>query len=241
MLPFGEVLLQERESDAGEIAAAAEASDHHVGLRIGHLHLRHGLLPDDRLVQYYVVQDAAQAVARVLRTAQSYLDGLRDRQPEASRAVRITLQRRAARVGQRRGRRHAFRTPCVHHQAAVGFLVVADLDHEYLQVDAEMFRGEGDRSAPLPGAGLGGQVFDALLVVVISLRYGGIGFVRTRGRHALVFEIDLSGRSEGLLQPGCTHERRRSPYLVDFLHLFGDVDVALGGHLLVDQFLGENC
>ena len=239
-LPFGEVLLQEREPDAGEVAAAAEASDHHVGLGIGHLHLLHGLLSDDRLVQHHVVQDAAQAVARILRTAQGHFHGLRNRQSEASRAVRVAFQRCASRIGQRRGRRHALRAPGVHHQTAVGFLVIADLDHEHLQVDAEVFGCEGDRSAPLSGAGLGRQVLDALLVVVVGLRHGGVGLVRTRGRHALVLEIDLRRRSEGLFQPRRAHERRGTPYLVDLLHLFGNVDVAFGGHLLVDQLLGED-
>ena len=240
LLPLGEILPQEREADAREVAAASETSDHHVRLGVGHLHLRHGLLADDRLVQNHVIQHASQAVARVFRTAQSHLHGLGNGQPEASRTVRIALQRRTARFGQRRGRRHALRAPRVHHQAAVGLLVVADLDHEYLEVDAEVLGREGDRRAPLSGAGLGGQVLDALFVVVVGLRHGGVGLVRTRGRHAFVLEKDLRGRSEGLFQPRRAHERRRAPYPVNLLHLLGNVDVTLGRHLLVDQFLGED-
>ena len=103
LLPLGEILPQEREADAREVAAASETSDHHVRLGVGHLHLRHGLLADDRLVQNHMVQHASQAVARVFRTAQSHLHGLGNGQPEASRTVRIALQRRTARFGQRRG------------------------------------------------------------------------------------------------------------------------------------------
>ena len=103
-----------------------------------------------------------------------------------------------------------------------------------------MLGREGDRRAPLSGAGLGGQVLDALFVVVVGLRHGGVGFVRTRGRHAFVLEKDLRGRSEGLFQPRRAHERRRAPYPVNLLHLLGNVDVTLGRHLLVDQFLGED-
>jgi len=227
LLPLGEILPQEREADAREVAAASETSDHHVRLGVGHLHLRHGLLADDRLVQNHMVQHASQAVARVFRTAQSHLHGLGNGQPEASRTVRIALQRRTARFGQRRGRRHALRAPRVHHQAAVGLLVVADLDHEYLAGRCRSAGREGDRRAPLSGAGLGGQVLDALFVVVVGLRHGGVGLVRTRGRHAFVLEKDLRGRSEGLFQPRRAHERRRAPYPVNLLHLLGNVDVTL--------------
>ena len=47
----GQPLSQKREGQPCEVAAAAEAADHHVRLGVGHLHLRDGFLSDDGLVQ----------------------------------------------------------------------------------------------------------------------------------------------------------------------------------------------
>ena len=237
---FDKVPAQEREAQSCEIAAAAEAADHHVRLGAGHLHLCDRLLPDDGLVQDHVVQHAAQAVAGVLRVLQSHLHGLRDRQPEASRAVGVAFERCAARGGDCAGRRDALGAPRVHHQPPVGFLFVADLHHENLHVEPEMLGCEGDGRAPLPGARFGRQVAYALLVVVVGLRHGGVGLVRSGGRYAFVLEIDLCRGAEGFFQSRGAHQRRRPPYLVDLLHLFGDVDETLRRHLLVDQFFGED-
>ena len=218
----------------------AEAADNDVGFCVGHLHLRDGLLPDDGLVEQHVVQDAAQAVARIFGAAERHLNGLRNGEPEASRAVGIAGEGGASRLGDRRGRSHTLGPPGVHHQTAIGFLVVADADHEDLEVDSEVLRSEGDRGAPLSGSGFGGQVFDALFVVVVGLRHGGIGLVGSDRRDAFVLEVDLRGGVEGLFEPRGTHQRSRTPYFVDLLHLFGNIDEAFGGHLLVDEFLGED-
>ena len=49
LLTVGQVVAQEREADAGEVAASSEATDHHVRVLPEQLHLFHGLLADDRL------------------------------------------------------------------------------------------------------------------------------------------------------------------------------------------------
>ena len=187
-----------------------------------------------------VVQHASQTVPRIFGVLQRHFDRLRNGQSEASRTVRVAFQRRAARCRERAGRCDALGAPSVHHQPPVGFLVVADLDHVNLQVYAEVLGRECDRRAPLPRARLGGQAADALLVVVVGLRHGGVGLVRSGRRDALVLEIDFRGRAERLLQPRSPHERRGSPYFVNLLHLFGNVDEPLRGHLLIDQLFGEN-
>ena len=88
---FREVLAQERESQSREVAAAAEASDHHVRLGVGHLHLRHGFLSDHGLMQDDVVQHASQTVPRIFGVLQRHFDRLRNGQSEASRTVRVAF------------------------------------------------------------------------------------------------------------------------------------------------------
>lgn len=50
LLAVGQVVAQEREADASEVAAAAEATDHYVRVFSEQLHLFDGLFADDRLV-----------------------------------------------------------------------------------------------------------------------------------------------------------------------------------------------
>ena len=63
----------------------------------------------------------------------------------------------------------------LHHQAAVGLLVVADAHHVDSHSRPKMRAGEGQRAAPLAGAGLGGQPLDAGLAVVVGLGTAVLG------------------------------------------------------------------
>ena len=69
--------------------------------------------------------------------------------------------------------------------AAVGLLVVRDLDHVDFQVHAEEVAGHRQRGAPLTGAGLGGHGFRPGGFVVKSLRDGGVRFVAAHRRDGL--------------------------------------------------------
>ena len=55
---------------------------------------------------------------------------------------------------------------CNCYDAAVGIPVNAYLDHIHFQVNVEEVAGQGQRAAPLPGAGLGGQRLSSCLIVV---------------------------------------------------------------------------
>ena len=83
-------------------------------------------------------------------------------------------------------------------------------------------------------------MLDALLVVVVGLRYGRVGLVRAGRRDALVLEVNPGGGVEGLFERRGADERRGSPDFIDFLHLFRNIDEALGRHLLVDELFGED-
>ena len=89
------------------------------------------------------------------------------------------------RAGRRPSRR---RSPS---RAAVGLLVVADPHHVDLALQAEQLAGHRERRSPLAGAGLGGERRDALLLVVVGLRDGGVGLVGADRRDALVLVVDV--------------------------------------------------
>jgi hypothetical protein len=125
--------------------------------------------------------------------------------------------------------------PELHHGAAVGLLVVRDLHHVDGALEAEHLAGQGDRGAPLPGAGLGGDAPGAGQLVVIGLRHRGVGLVRAGRRDPLVLEVDPGRRAQQLLQPVGADERGGAPEPVDLAHLVGDLDPALRRHLLLEQ------
>ena len=125
--------------------------------------------------------------------------------------------------------------PRLHHRAPVGLLVVGGADHEDLALQAEEATGEGQRRAPLPGAGLGRQLADAGLRVLVGLRDRGVGLVRAGGRDALVLVVDPRRRIELGLQAPRAVQRRRAPELVGLAHGLGDLDLRLGADLLEDQ------
>ena len=98
----GELVAHEREGQAGEIAAAADAADDHVGKSSTSSNLLLGLQADDRLVQHDVVQHAAERVLRVV-AADGRFDRLADGDAQAAGAVGIGGQDLPAGVGFVRG------------------------------------------------------------------------------------------------------------------------------------------
>ena len=65
-LAAGDLLPQEREGEAGEVRAATDAADDHVGEGTCELHLRQRLLTDHGLVQEHVIEDAPERIGRVV-------------------------------------------------------------------------------------------------------------------------------------------------------------------------------
>ena len=87
-----------------------------------------------------------------------------------------------------------------------------------------MLAGEREGGAPLAGAGLGGELGDAFLLVVLGLGDGGVGLVRAGRADAFVLEVDLGRSAEGLLPSRSADERSGPPELVDLPDLIGDLD-----------------
>ena len=221
----------EREHQPGEVGATSDAADDHVRVGVRELELLHRLLPDHGLVQEHVVEHGAERVVGVL-ALRRHFHGLGDRDPERARRV---AGLRAAGLGAIRRRAVHGRAPGLHHRAPVGLLVVAGTDHVDLALEPEERARERQRRTPLARAGLGDEVRDPGLRVLVGLRHGRVRLVRAGGRDALVLVEELRGRAEGLLEAMRAEQRRRAPQPVRVTHGVGDRDLRLAAHLLPDQ------
>ena len=159
----------------------------------------------------------------------------RDRHAEAAVAVGITRQHVAAVVGERRGTGDARRAVGLHQRPPVGLLVVRHAHHEDLHLDAEERAGKRERRAPLAGAGLGGDLADAGFAVVERLGHRRVRLVTAGRTDALVLVVDARRRLQGLLEAAGAEQRRRTPLAVHVAHRPGNLDLALGRDLLLDQ------
>ena len=138
LAPTPQLRAQERKHDAGEIGTATSAADDHVGIVVGHLHLRHGFLPDHCLMEQHVVQYAAERVLGVV-ALRGDLDRLGDRDAQTPRMIGALRENRAARLRFARGRCDATRAVGFHQRAAVRLLVVRYAHHEHLDVESDVF------------------------------------------------------------------------------------------------------
>ena len=173
----GQVLADERERQTGEVGAAPGAPEDEVGRGLPeHLELFEGLLADDRLVQAHVVEDGTQGVAG-LGVARRHLDRLRHRHTQRTGGVGVLGEEGPARLGQVGGARVDGRAEGLHEHPAVRLGLEGRLDLPDLHLDAEGLTGERQRRAPLTGAGLGGELGDALRGVVVRLGHGRVGLV----------------------------------------------------------------
>ena len=222
---------QEGEHEAGEVRAAADAADHHVGDRLRQLELGDRLLPDHGLVQQHVVEHRAERVV-ALRVLGSDLDRLGDR--DAERAGRV-VGLRAAGLGEVARRAVHGRAPRLHHRAPVGLLVVARADHPDLALEPEQRARERERRPPLARAGLGRELLDPGLGVLVGLRDRRVDLVRAGRGDALVLVEDARGGVERLLEPVRAVQRRRAPQAVGVANGVGDRDLGLHRDLLADQ------
>src|SRR2546426_5055324 len=128
---------------------------------------------------------------------------------------------------------------CLHHDPAIGLLLVRGLDHVDLALQPEQLARQRQRRAPLARARLRGEARDFLALVVISLSHSGVWFVAAGRTDTLVFVVDARGRAEHFLEPARANERRRPPELEDITHLVGDLDPALAADLLLDELHRE--
>src|SRR3954464_12871972 len=130
--------------------------------------------------------------------------------------------------------RDDLRAPRLDHRAPARLLVVRDPDHVDLALEPDQPAREGERAAPLAGAGLGREARPPLALVVERLRDRGVRLVAAGRAYALVLVEDALARPERRLEPVRAEERRRAPEAVDVEHLVRDRDLGVGRDLLAD-------
>ena len=139
------------------------------------------------------------------------------------------------------GGRGDLRAVGAHDLAAEGLLLVADLDHVDLAVQAQVGAGHGQGGAPLAGAGLGGHALEALVLGVEGLGDGGIELMGAGGVVALELVVDLRRGLQLLLQAVGPDQGRGPVHLVEIADVVRDGDVGRGlVQLLPDELVAED-
>ena len=194
-----ELFAHKRRDEASQVGAAAGAADDHVGLDPIFVQSSLGLQADDGLVKKDLVQDRAQHIA-VAGVGDGNFHRLGDGAAQGaggSGMLRENLSSHIGGVGRRGCHGGAVGA---HDLTPEGLLLIADLYHVNLAVQAEVGAGHGEGRAPLAGAGLGGDALEALLLCVVGLGDGGIQLVAAAGIVALKLVIDVGRGLELLLQ-----------------------------------------
>ena len=134
----------ERERDAGEVAAATGATDDNVRVIARHLELHHGLLTDDGLVQQHVIEHATQRIFRIGMLRGDFYR-FADRDAQAAGRARMFPEDAAPGICLGARARHALRSPTLHQSLAVRLLLEAHLDHVDAHVETKhrSRKGEG--------------------------------------------------------------------------------------------------
>ena len=234
-----EFLAHERSDQTAEVGAAAGAADDDVGLDAVLIERGLGLETDDGLVQEHLIQHAAQHIA-VAGILDGDFDSLADRAAEGTGGAGELLEDLAADVGGHRRGGSDVGAVGAHDLTAEGFLLIADFDHVYLTVEAEVSAGHRQGSAPLAGSGLCRDALEALLLRVVGLSDRGVQLMAAGGVVAFKLVVDLRGGTERLLEAVGTDQRRGTVHLIEILDLLRDVDVGGGVvQLLLYQLLTE--
>ena len=104
-----------------------------------------------------------------------------------------------------------------------------------------MGRRFGQSGAPLPGAGLGGDSAQPLLLGVIGLSQSGIEFMGAGGVVTFKLVVNLRGGTQGPFQVVGSAQGAGTVHLVHLLHAFRDVEVrGVVIEFLTYQFIAED-
>ena len=236
----GELIPHEGGDEAAQVGAAAGAAHHHVGVFPDLLHGQLGLQADDGLVEEDLVEHAAQDITAI-GGGHRPLHRLRDGAAQAPGGVRVLGQNFSAHLGLHGGGGGDVGVKDPHDRLAEGLLLIGDLHHKDVQVQAEEGTGLAEGGAPLAGPRLGGELGDALGLGVVGLGHGGVELVGAGGVVALEFVVDPGRGVQGLLQLIGPDQRRGTVHLIKVQDGFGNVHVAGGPvQLLVGQLLAED-
>src|SRR4030042_4212017 len=159
-----------------------------------------------------MVQDTPEGIAMLASGIRDRgLDRLTDGDSQAARSIRHFRKDIPSGLGLLTGAGDAVSAPDLHHEFAKGLLIEADSNHEYFAFESQEVAGEGERAAPLSGAGLGRNLLDAHMLVVPNLGNGRVRLVASGRTHAFVFVIDAGRGLQVTLQVNGSPERGGTP------------------------------
>ena len=236
----GQFVLHKRCNQAAKVGTTARAADDDIRILVQNFHRGFAFQTDDGLVQHHLIEHRAEHIAAALGGKRA-LDRLGDRAAERSTRIRVLCKDLSANFGgHRRGGGHI----CIeylHNCLAERFLLIRGFDLKNFQIQPEVGARLGKCSAPLTGAGFGGQRSQPLLLGVICLRDGRVEFVRTGSVVALEFVINSCRGIERLFEVVCANQRGRTINHVLLENRLGDVDITgFAVHLLMCKFFAEN-
>ena len=229
-----QLVLQEREGQAGEITSATMTRDDEVRVFTRNLHLLLCFLSDDRLVQEHVVEHAAERVLRVV-AFRGVFDGFGDRDAEAARRVGRFRQNPPPGLRQLRGARHDVGAVGLHHDAPVRLLVVADLHHVHHALEPHETARARQRAAPLTGPRFGRESLHPLLFVDVRLDERGIQLVAADRADMFRLVVNVRRRVEHGLECFCSEHRCGTVQAIEVPHLVGNLNIRILRHLLRNQ------
>ena len=190
-------------------------------------------------MQHHVVQYTPKRVFCVF-----IHDGLFHRfaygNPQAPRRIGICCENLTAGLGFIARAGHTVGSPGLHHEAAIRFLVEADLHHEYLQLQSEKGTCHGKSASPLSRTGLRADLFCSGDLVVIGLWNGRIGFMASRGTYPFILVVYLGRCLKIFFQLIGPVKRCRTPYEIFFKDRFWDIYPSLLAYLLFYKGHGKD-
>ena len=186
-----EFVRHKRKRQAGKITATAGTSNDDIRVFADFFHLFFGFESNNGLMHQYMVENTAQRITGFTGfICHCRLDGFTNRNTKTSGGIRKFFKNHTAGLCLGAGAGDTVGTPGGHHGLAIGLLVEADSDHVNFTFQPILGAGKGKRTAPLPGAGFGGQLLDAEFLVVIGLRNSRIGLVASRRADTFIFIIN---------------------------------------------------
>ena len=229
-----QLLAHEGADETAKVGATAGAADDDVGFDVDLVERRLGLETDNGLMQEDLVQNGTEDIT-VAFLFDFRLDGFRDGAAEGTGGAGVLgedLPADLSGVGRGGDDRSAVGA---HDFAAERFLLIGDLDHVDLAVEAEVRTRHGEGRAPLAGTGLGRDALEALVLGVVGLCNGGVQLVGAGGVVAFELVVDLRRGLELFFQAVGADEGRRTVHLVEVADLLGNRDVAV----FIVQFLRD--
>ena len=190
-----DLVSQEREGQACEVAPTASATYDDIGVVAGLDELFLSFLTDDCLVKKHVVQHAPEGVAcrrtALGLTGHRVFHRLTDCNAETARRIGVLGKNLTAGLGFGAGAGNTCRSPCVHHEAAIRLLLITYPDHVDFCLQSELIASERQSASPLPRACLSGDSLDAENFVVVDLGYGCVGLVTPGRANTFVLVVNL--------------------------------------------------